>query len=335
MNGFTIGFGRDNEQHDHTDGVRNLPGRTGATRFGFNEAPQGLPDGANGRGVDTLAGGTLRISHGPQPGPDTYVHGPQQRVHSGATRYTAGQDGDASSASFTRHVVTDAGTAGGSILATLRREGGAATVETIPGNPASRTLVESALREGLLVRNAAGALADAEGKGDAPRTLETVQAEQQAVQVAQQQAASQAQAEADHGVFSAEEDRSFVEAMAPVPDEAYRPAVSKGIAALALGQDLDGVVRQLAESGRMEIDAAGEVVEAGRAYFQNIANRAVMQAGIPEAHLPAFYESLQGNPNLLMSALNAMATARDVSVLRKAAHEWASNNAERLVSGNG
>lgn len=335
MDAFTIGFGRDNEQHDHTDGARNLPGRSGALRFGFNEAPQGLPENTNGRGVDTLAGGTLRISHGPQPGPDTYVHGPQQRVHTGATRYVAGQDSEVESGTFTRHVVTDAGAAGGSILATLRREGGAATVETIPGNPASRTLVESALREGLLVRNAAGALADVEAKGDAPRTLETVQAEQQAAQVAQQQAAMQAQAEADQGVFSAEEDAAYGEAMAAVPDEAYRPAVSKGIAAMALGQDFDGVVRQLAESGRMELDAAEQAVEAGVAYFQNIADRAVMQVGIPEAHLPAFYESLRGNPNLLMSALNAMTAARDVSVLRKAAREWASNNAERLVSGNG
>lgn len=332
MEAFSIGFGHNDQQHgDHADGVRNLPGGKGAIRFGIPEQDHRPIAAPSSAGVEVLAGGTLRISHGTSASQAAPATGPQSRVYSGTTRFVVGQEAEATTSGVSRYAVSDAGRVGGSIMATLRREGGASTVETVPGNPASRTMVEVALREGLIRRDERGHLSDF--TADEPRTLETIQAEQQATQVAQQRATAQAQAEADQGVFSAEEDQAYVEAMAPVPDEAYRPAVSKGIAALALDQGFDGVVRQLAESGRMELDAAERAVEAGRAYFQNIADRAVMQAGIPEAQLPAFYESLRGNPNLLMSALNAMTAARDVGVLRKAAREWASNNAERLVSG--
>jgi hypothetical protein len=46
------------------------------------------------------------------------------------------------------------------VLATLRRIGQHETVELIPGEPASRTHVQVAEREGLLMRDEAGALVD-------------------------------------------------------------------------------------------------------------------------------------------------------------------------------
>ena len=106
--------------------------------------------------VSALAGGTLHLGSAPAPeavGPAPSL--PSSRVYGGIHRSTVTEGGLSLEATggTARHVVSYEGTPGGSVLATLDAHGRSQSVELIPGNPASRTSVEVALREGVLRRN--------------------------------------------------------------------------------------------------------------------------------------------------------------------------------------
>jgi hypothetical protein len=171
-----------------------------------------------------LTGGALRVTFGAPVEEAPFVPGPQIRVHGGVTRFIAGQD-EPTTEGVSRHVVSQDGHAGGSIAATLRRDGPNQTVELIPGTPASRTLLDIAIREGLVRRDSMGQLTDVQTGGQ-QRTLATAQAEQAAVVEAQQAAEQAAQEEAESGVWQAHEDEQFAVDMANVPEAAFRPALA-------------------------------------------------------------------------------------------------------------
>lgn len=272
--------------------------------------------------ADQLSGGAIRITHGSPVQEAEFIPGPQSRVYGGTTRFNAGHDTEARTEKVTRYQVDHEGHVGGSILATLRQEGPHKTVETVPGQPASRTLVQAAIREGLLSRDAAGRLADVQANGQ-QRTLETAQAEKAAVDEAEKAAEQAAHEEAMKGVFSAHEDQDFAADMAEVPEEAFRPTMAAAIADLAMGRDgFDSAIRRLTESPGMEPTFAETKVLQAVSYFQSIADRAAMKAGVTAENLPAFHEFLRNNPNRLMSALNALTLARDVGPLQQQAREW-------------
>lgn len=94
------------------------------------------------------------------------LNAPRSRVYTGPIRLNIGDPrGAVQDAGRVTFQHTTDGKAGGSVAATLRRAGTEQTVELIPGDPSSRTGVTSAIREGLLVRDASGHLQDAP-KGD-------------------------------------------------------------------------------------------------------------------------------------------------------------------------
>lgn len=141
-------------------------------------------------------------------------------------------------------------------MQSMRTEGGAKTVELIPGDPSSRTLLSVALREGLVVESAPGHFMDRnapaqtqQGANESPKANpETPSADPMAETVFEK---------AEYAIWSAE--------TAHIPDASYDRAVAGVTAALSTAnpEKLEGVVMALAQAEGWEPAQAQELIDTG------------------------------------------------------------------------
>lgn len=258
--------------------------------------------------------GVTRVQHVPQHlaadherqqagtiGAEPVTVGPLTRVAGEVQRFTHGE-AEAGSVGVARHVVSFEGTAGGSVLATLQRSGPSQSVELVPGNPSTRTDVRTALREGLLVRNAAGQLEDA------PALQQRVQDFDKGIN------APEVPQVVDHGadVFDPAVDAAWARDIADLPQSAYDTAQARAVAFLAHGQGtIEGMAGALARDAGLDPSAARELVENGLWVHQQAADKALSKVGLSGEALKAFYADARQRPGLLQDALQRLILQRD------------------------
>lgn len=242
------------------------------------------------------------------------------RVHEGAIRFTAGQQESGATGGVTRHVVSFAGTPGGSIAATLQTINGLQTVEMEPGNPASRTVVQAVAREGLIRRNAAGQWEDA------PRGIPNEATQSAPVQGEE---VPDMRAE-DAAIFDAQSEGEWNALIEPLPQFAYDRAVASTIGQLVAGGDLTNVVHGLAEASCIEPDQARALLEAGYSHYGKQVHKALAPLGIEGERMNAFIESLEKDQNRYHDAIQRLVYMRDLSGFRSAAVEFNRHNPSPL-----
>jgi hypothetical protein len=249
----------------------------------------------------TLAGGAIRVSH--FTAPDVIEQGPHEagRVHAGVHRYAFSSQ-ELESVGVTKYSHSTAGQVGGSVAATLDRTGHCATVELIPGNPASRTDVALALREGLLVRDASGNLVDAHG---VQQLVEGVLPVEEAPQQGTDPGAA---------VFDAGDDANWGADIEPLPQHAYDSAVASVIAVTAhdVGS-LEDTGKALAENAGIEPHLADEYVREGVAMYERTVARALGQMGLEGEALQRCYDYMRAKPAQLQDAIQRLVHMRDAS----------------------
>jgi hypothetical protein len=227
-----------------------------------------------------------------------------------------------SASGTTRYQHSSGGTAGGSIMATLSATHGPATVELEPGNPASRTVLQTAVREGLIKSDGRGGWQDVTNDHGQQRTIATVatEAAQQAQQIEAQQAREQRQA--TEGVFVPEEDAQWQAEMADVPDPAFRSTMALVTNAVVLGQSLDAAAARLSQETGMDPDAAMQKVITAGGLQQRIVDRALGKLGLEGEALEAFYTEATNEPARLQNAIHHLMHARDVRPFQQMGREF-------------
>ncbi len=287
----------------------------------FHNIPERSPS-SEPFSAEEASGGVLRVSATPAP-----QQQPQQsplhslpessRVHGGTLRHTMGTEA-VESAAVARHVVTHEGTRGGSVLATLRQDGPARTVELVPGEPSSRTTIAVALREGVIKEVQPGIYADVAG---APQQVE------QALQ-GNQQGPGEAPAAEDpaQAIFDAADAQLFAEAVEPLPQHAFDAAAAGAMLATALGNSLDDTATTLARNAGIDVQQAREVLEQVVALHESALARALAPLGLVGERKDAFYEWARNDPRGLQEALEALVHHRDPAGFLRMAGRFAKEN---------
>lgn len=222
------------------------------------------------------------------------------RVHGEVTRFAFGTEAAETSTKLTTYAHTTAGASGGSVLASLDRQGKSQSVELVPGVPSSRTDVAVALREGLLVRDAAGNLQDAP---DAAQKVEAMQAGPKE---------EQPQTDPGAGVFNPEHDSIWNSAIADMSQPAYDAAIAAGIAATIGQGDATQIAKALAANAGLEPEQANELVGAGIDMYTQVVERALAPLGLEGERLDASFEWMRSQPAKLQDALGRLLHGRDV-----------------------
>lgn len=286
-------------------------------------------------------GGTIRVS---APPPKELYSAPAwspTRVCSGPVRMTAGFDSEAqyvnqqNASGPVRAVHSYSGTAGGSVAATMQNIGGQRTVELIPGNPATRTNVTLALREGLIEADGQGGFRDS---GNVARAAEGPQAVAAPAPAA---APAQAPVEAPeplHEAFDAEDMSLWAQDIEPLPQQAYDSAVNRTMAAVVNGGEgsLDGalsrVANELAQQAGIDQKLAAEYVQSGAAMYQRTVERALEKAGmVGDEDTQPFYKWLrQVKQPEMQHALQQLVHKNDPSYFVRLGVQWQGHKANRL-----
>ena len=237
----------------------------------------------------------------PVPGA-AFAFSSEPRVCGNVIRYQAGSDSAPSDVEQTRHSHTTTGTNGGSVAATLNSTFGRPSVELIPGDPSTRTSVETALREGLIRRNPWGQFEDVltdDGKQPA---------------LAADPTEKEAPADLSEGAFDASDDTDWAADIDPLPQHSYDGAVASVVAVVAHGMgSLDDTAKALAASAAISPELAREYVQEGVAMHERAVARAVAPMGLTGGRLEQFYEAVRSQPAKLQDALQRLVHARDVS----------------------
>lgn len=259
-----------------------------------------------------LSGGVVRISHG-QAAAEAAPQVPREatRVYSGTTRFSFGDDEAQATSGVTRFAHSTAGTTGGSVAATLDRAGHRSTVELVPGVPSSRTDVAVALREGLLVRNAAGDLVDPQdAQQRADGLVPPAQVQDQPV-------------DRGAGVFDAGEDADWAADIEPLPQNSYDAAVASVVAVAAHGVgSLEDTAKALAANAGIDPELAGEYVQEGVAMYERAVARALAPMGLEGDRLQEAYEYMRARPGELQDAIQKLVHARDPSGFKNLAKDF-------------
>lgn len=244
--------------------------------------------------VVTQQGSVTRVSHG-HPAPEqgtvdanasymasTRVAGQVHRLVNGMEVQTS---------RVTRHQEGLPSQAGSSIMATLQRVGAHQSVELIPGNPGSRTSLQTAIRDGLVRPVGPGIFVDAEAAAPA-------QARQsQQVPAKGQEGAQEA---APFAWVDQNDMALWNEDVAAIPQHAYDSAVAS-VVALASGGNgsLDAVASRLAETQGMEPAVAQQYVTEGVAFYKDSLSRDLVKSvGLPKDQVEQFYHWAKGKPTL-------------------------------------
>jgi hypothetical protein len=231
-------------------------------------------------------------------------------TRTGGISYSLNQGGEVQSREVARHHVTHEGIAGGTVLSTLQTTFGKASVELSPGNPASRTGVEEAIREGHLERDASGQLREA-----APK-----QQQQQVQQQHEQEQEQAASADAQH--FDREDEQLWAQDIERLSQSGYEAIVALSIGAIANGSSLDDVATGLAQREGMEPALAREYVEQGIAKETRVVSRLLSSMGIPEDQHEAAFDHFRQRGLQLQDAMQRHVHTRDLNGWRQMAAEY-------------
>lgn len=241
------------------------------------------------------------------------------RVHTGTTRF--GGIGVAESVPFAAHQVPITGTVNGSVVATLQ-SGSRASVELIPGDPTSRTLVAVAEREGLIRLNDAGRWEDIQKLTSEPAVA-------QAPQGTDETPDQTTDAEASMGAFCPALAADWAADIADLPQGAFDSAQSSMIGVIALGSgSLEDTALSLARNiPGMSPELAREHIDGGLYVHQQAADKAMSQIVAPH-ELEAMYAAFRDDPQKLMPAIQAMTLAHDMRPLKALAIAWKASNTD-------
>lgn len=250
---------------------------------------------------------------------ETAANMPTSRVYGEALHHDLGSPQSAPRESITsRHIMSFEGVAGGSVMATLQRQGAHQTVELIPGQPSSRTHLAVALREGVITETFPGRYEDAaalSNREGGTRPAAPAQA---------QQPDQEAQA-GEH--FDASAEAEWAQTIDPIPQHVYDRAVSSVISAtLNSSTDLDSTAKALAESLQLEPAQAQAMVDQGVQMYEKVVARSVAQMGIHESQKEAFYAFTRSRPHQLQDAIQRLTMGRDAKGFDAMAAEWLRHN---------
>ena len=242
------------------------------------------------------------------------------RVHTGTTRFDG--IGTVESVPFASHQTPITGTVNGSVVATLQ-SGSRASVELIPGDPTSRTLVAVAEREGLIRLNDAGRWEDVQKLQGQPAVA---QAPQQGPEETTDQTTD---AEASMGAFCPTLAADWAADIADLPQGAFDSAQSSMIGVIALGSgSLEDTALSLARNiPGMSPELAREHIDGGLYVHQQAADKAMSQIVAPH-ELEAMYAAFRDDPQKLMPAIQAMTLAHDMRPLKALAIAWKASNTD-------
>ena len=278
--------------HNYTDHVTTAP-----------QGEEGPPSGH----VHQSHPGVTRVQMG-APAREALTVAPSDsaRVYGGTTRHGA-EGGE--SLQTSRHIVSHEGTAGGSVMATMQRQGLHQTVELIPGQASSRTVLAVALAEGVIRETRPGVYEDVAGKPAA---------------IAADLDAAPAEVNADPGaeVFDAADDQTWAAAIEPLAQHAYDATAASAVLAVVTGGDLSDAARTLAGNTGMEPELAQQYVQAGVAMHERAVARAVAPLGIESPERKAeFYAWARGQQGL-QEAVQRLVHTRDASGFQKLAQAF-------------
>lgn len=303
-----------------------------ANQFFNHGIPAGYTEGTSrASSIQVHGGGVVRVQHGvpaeeaPQAPRDSF------RVYTGAVRYCSMLD--AIEEGHARHIYSDAGTQGGSVMSTLRTTGTHPTVELVPGQPSSRTLLATAEREGLIERRE-GRYVDARptGHGDVAITDERptqvhLDAAIEADRVAKADEREQQEKADTQDVFNAIEDEAWRHDMGSIPEPAFRAAAASSMRAVVLGTDLAAAAKVLTQNTGMEPAAALSKIEDAVWVQTQIVERAISKVGIDQGNVDDFYNECRANPGEMQNAISSLLHGRDVRPFQQMARQFVAKRA--------
>lgn len=255
----------------------------------------------------------LQFGNLPDDTPTTTAPQESSRVIGGAVQMTYGSE-PVEAGPVARHVESQQGRHGAPVMSTLRR-GSTDSVELEPGNPASRTSLAVAERDGLIRRNAAGVYEDVL-KSTAEPTAASAENDP-----------SDDQPDADAGVFNAEEDSLWAEDIAPLPQSAYDSAQASVVAVIAHGMgSVEDTAKSLAKSAGIEPAMALDYVTEGIAMHERTVARALAPLGLTGGRLEEAYAAFRDQPARLQDAIQRLVHQRDPSGFREMATDFRRSN---------
>jgi hypothetical protein len=236
------------------------------------------------------------------------ANAPASKVHQGVYRIGAG-DERATATGVTRQVVSHAGVTGGSVLDTLQRSGREPSCELEPGNPASRTSVEVAIRMGRLEYDANGKLREvAVGEPQGTAANDESKAENSPAQAEQ--------SNQDAQFFDHQDEEDWAADIAPLPQAGYDAAVASSMGAILRGDDMEKTAASLAKNAGIPLELASEYVEQGVAKYQRTADRLMASMGLSGPRMDECYEFIRQQPQKMQDAMQRMVYANDLSGFR-------------------
>ncbi len=199
----------------------------------------------------------IDLNASPAPGV-SFPFSSEPRVCGKVVRYQAGSDSAPSEVEQTRHSHnTSFGTNGGSVTATLNSTFGRPSVELVPGDPSTRTSVETALREGLIRRNPWGQFEDVLTDDGKQTSLPADPTEKEAL------------VDRSEGAFDPSDDQDWAADIEPLPQHSYDGAVASAVAVVAHGMgSFEDTAKALAASAAISPELAREFVEQGYAMHE-------------------------------------------------------------------
>lgn len=200
---------------------------------------------------------------------------------------------------------TTDGKAGDAIMSTLDYRGTTKTVELEPGNPATRTNLDTAIRMGLVRVSPWGG-------------YEQVQAQQPGTPEALKEPEEAPQADPGAGLFSESEDKAYAQLIQPLPQFAYDGALASMVAAVAHRQGTEeAAAAKLAEAAGLEPAQAGELVANAHAHYTRVVARALAPLGLAGDELQTAYSYMQDkHPARLQEAIQRLTHGRDASMFK-------------------
>jgi hypothetical protein len=255
-------------------------------------------------------GGLVRVQHGAPSAADQSGTSPQweaSRVSTGPLRMTIGS-GEVVSAGVSRYQAgADLPTNSG-VMATAQRNAGKVTVQLVPGDESSRTLVETAVREGLVRETSPGFFEDIE-RNDA--SAESAQKEEQKP------------SEQPFAFFEGREMEDWNADVEPLSQPSFEQAIAGVIASVQRGSDdFTGVGRMLAEANGFDPAVGEDYAKSGYEFYRKGLTRDLVKQGhVTEANVGEFYESIMGHRDLAR-AMQEMAFEGKTETFRRLAAYW-------------